>query len=97
MTRIDITASTLRAILCYIAPEGKPKIAYDDDKFAIALHQKITIAVGEELGSTRVLISFDMSKEQQLYRQFKGVCLEISKIFDGMVFDSDKELIANGK
>lgn len=95
MTTINMTAGTLRAILCFIAPEGKPKIAYDNDQFAVALHQKVTIAVGEELGSTRVSLSFDMPKEKELYRQFKGVALEISKIFDGMIFEDDKELINN--
>ena len=76
-----LTASTLRAILCYIDPENTPKIAYDRDDLAEELIAKIKEAVGDRDGSMKVSISFDWS-EIELERQFYGVCKNIASIFD---------------
>jgi hypothetical protein len=78
-----MTASTLKAILCYIDPKNTPKIAYDRDDLAEELIAKIKEAVGNHDGSESVSINFDWS-EGELERQFLGVCKNISFIFDDL-------------
>lgn len=75
-----LTASTLRAMLCYIDAEHTPKIAYDKTEYALALIEKIKNAVGDKDGSEDVTISFSYS-EDELERQFYGVCSNIAEIF----------------
>ena len=77
------TASTLRAILCYIDPEHTPKIAYDRDDLAEELIAKVKEAVGDKDGSMDVSITFDWS-ETELQRQFFGVCKNIAFIFNDL-------------
>ena len=78
-----LTASTLRAILCYIDPENTPKIAYDRDDLAEELIAKVKKAVGDKDGSENVSISFGYD-ETELARQFFGVCQNISFIFNDL-------------
>jgi len=86
---INLTAAGLKAILCYIAPEGVPGIAYDNDKMAKPLFEKIKEAVCDRTGSEAVFISFDDSKkEKELLRQFNGVCKEIKETFSNIEFAS---------
>lgn len=75
------TASTLKAILCYIDPEKTPKIAFDDDSYAEELRNKIKKAIGQRDGSQQVMISFN-EDEVELKRQFNGVCKNINSIFE---------------
>jgi hypothetical protein len=75
-----MTASTLRAILCYIDAEHTPKIAYDNTEYAEPLIKKIKDAVGDKDGSENVCISFAYG-ETELERQFFGVCSNIAEIF----------------
>ena len=74
------TAGTLRAILCYIDANNTPKIAYDKDEYAEPLANKIKKAVGDKDGSQSVFISFS-NDEEELERQFRGVCKGIGEIF----------------
>jgi hypothetical protein len=76
-----MTASTLRAILCYIDAEHTPKIAYDRDDMVEPLIKKIKDAVGDRDGSEDVCISFAWG-EDELERQFFGVCSNIAEIFN---------------
>ena len=78
--QICCTAASLRAMLQYIDPAVGPKIAYDDDKLAEPLIEKIKFAVGDFHGSQSVSILFTKN-EEALYRQFKGVAKNISGIF----------------
>jgi hypothetical protein len=80
-----MTASTLRAILCYIDPEHTVKIAYDRDDLAEELIAKVKEAVGDRDGSEDVSIGFDWS-EIELERQFFGVCKNISFIFNDLSY-----------
>jgi hypothetical protein len=75
------TASTLKAILCYIDAEKTPKIAYDRDDMAIPLIKKVKEALGDRDGSQDVSISFGYG-EEELERQFSGVCENIEQIFN---------------
>ena len=87
---IFMTASTLKAILCYIDPESTPKIAYDKDEYAQPLIDKVKNAVGDNDGSNSVSISFDEEEEKELLRQFNGVCKNINSIFNNVIFCSDE-------
>jgi hypothetical protein len=78
-----LTASTLKAILCYIDAEKTPKIAYDRDDMAIPLADKIKQALGDRDGSQEVCISFGYD-EAELERQFGGVCKNIKTIFESI-------------
>lgn len=77
-----LTAATLRAILCYI--DATPKIAFDRDDLAIPLIDKIKDAVGNMDGSQDVSISFGYGSgdEEELEKQFIGVCDNIANIFN---------------
>lgn len=75
------TASTLNAILCFIDSGVTPSIAYDDDKLATALADKIMKSVGDKGGTQRVSISFDGDSEIELRRQFLGCCKNIKNVF----------------
>jgi hypothetical protein len=79
------TASTLKAILCYIDAEKTPKIAYDKDEYAIPLANKIKKALDDRDGSESVSISFN-NAETELRRQFVGVCDNIANIFKDINF-----------
>jgi len=85
MGTIFMTASSLRAILCYIDPVNTPIIAYDNDKYALPLIYKIKTAVGDRDGSQSVTITFS-DDEKELARQFNGVVGEIKKIFEQIEF-----------
>lgn len=78
---IYTTASTLKAILCYVDPEKTPKVAYDKDDMAVPLADKIKKALGDRDGSQSVTISFGYD-ETELSRQFTGVCENIADIFE---------------
>lgn len=78
---ITTTASTLKAILCYIDAEKTPKIAFDKDELAVPLANKIKDALGDKDGSESVSISFGEG-DAELTRQFAGVCGYITEIFD---------------
>lgn len=78
---INLTASALRAILCFLDPVNTPKIAYDNDALAIPLIEKIKMAVGNRDGSQSVSISFD-DDEKELAQQFYGVVKNIKSVFD---------------
>ena len=73
-------ASTLKAILCYIDADKTPKIAYDNDELVQPLIDKVKNALGDSDGSQDVHISFDY-EEEELERQFVGVCGNIGSIF----------------
>ena len=76
-----LTAASLRAILCFIDPENTPKIAYDrDDEYVELLIEKVKKAVGDKDGSQTATIMFT-DDEQELERQFMGVCKNIENIF----------------
>lgn len=81
MNQTITTASTLKAVLCYIDPDLTPKIAYDNDKYAQPLIDKVKKALGDKDGSQDVYISFS-GDEQELQRQFSGVCGNIKSTFD---------------
>lgn len=74
------TAATLRAILAFTDPLNTPKIAYDKDDLAIPLIEKIRDAVGGRDGSQSVTLWFD-NDEDELKRQFNGICRNIQSIF----------------
>lgn len=78
---LNTTASTLKAILCFIDAEKTPKIAYDIDSYAKPLADKIKEYLGERDGSQSVYISFN-NNETELQRQFNGVCKNIKSVFD---------------
>ena len=92
---LNLTASSIRAMMCYIAPNGKPIIAYDNDKMAKPLYNKLKYFVEDRQGSQSCFISFneDTATEKELYRQFKGVAYEIKQTFDSMIFEDDLKLI----
>ena len=77
---LTCTASTLRAILCYLDPTNTPKIAYDKDELAIPLIDKIKDALGDRDGSQPVHVHFSQY-EEELERQFSMVSKNISDIF----------------
>ena len=82
---ITMTASTLKAVLCYIDPENTPKIAYDDDSYAELLITKVKNALFDRDGSQAVTIHFK-DNETELLRQFRGVCVNIRKTFGNVIF-----------
>ena len=82
---VHCRAGALRAVLCFIDPEHTPKIAWDKDEFVEPLIAKVKEAVGERDGSEQVSISFNDS-EQELARQFAGVCNAISDVMGSIVF-----------
>ena len=75
-----ITAGTIRAILAFINPNNTPKIAYDNNEYAEPLINKLIDCIGDKDGSQEVYLSFN-AEEQELSRQFFGVCNNISIIF----------------
>ena len=75
-----IRASSLKAILCFIDADQTPKIAYDNDELAQPLIDKVKSALGDRDGSQEVHISFNY-EEEELERQFVGVCGNIGSIF----------------
>lgn len=89
---ISLTASTLRAMLQYIDPEGGPKIAADNDSLAEPLVEKIREAVGERHGSARVIVTFG-DDEVALQAQFTKVAENISGLF-GDVASISRELMS---
>lgn len=80
MEKIILTAATLRSILCFIDPTNTRKIAYDKDEYAEPLRNKIKESLYDRDGSQDVSITFT-SDESELKRQFKGVCGNISSIY----------------
>jgi hypothetical protein len=84
MRTTQMTAATLRAILCYIDSGVTPPIAYDKDEYAKPLADKIRAAVGDRGGSQSASVMFDDS-ESELRRQFVGVCENISNTFGSIV------------
>ena len=78
---LNTTAGTLRAVLAFINPENTPKIAYDKDELAQPLIDKIKEYVRDRDGSQPCFISFN-DNEDELKRQFNGVCKNIKSIFD---------------
>jgi hypothetical protein len=77
---INLTASALKTILCYIDAEKTPKIAFDNDEYALPLIEKIKNALGDSDGSQSVSVHFGYN-EAELERQFYGVCKNIGEIF----------------
>lgn len=75
-----MTASVLKAILCFIDAKKTPKIAFDKDEYAKPLRNKIKSSLGNKDGSQKVCISFS-DDEDELQRQFSGVCENISTVF----------------
>jgi len=82
-SRFITTAATLKAILCFIDAENTPKIAFDDDSLAIPLADKLKEAIGNYDGSQTVSLIF-YDDEDQLARQFKGVCGNMKEIYEGL-------------
>jgi hypothetical protein len=80
MNQLNVTAATLRAMLCYVRSGKTPTIAYDNDAFAELLANKLEEAVGDRAGSEPVSIFFS-SDERELFRQFQGCASGISGIF----------------
>lgn len=79
---IFTTASSLKAILCYIDAEKTPKMAYSDDSLATPLINKIKLAIGNKDGSQNVHLTFGNSEEdKKLEYEFSGICDNISGIF----------------
>lgn len=76
-----ITASTLKAILCYIDAEKTPKVCYDNDELTMPLITHIKNALGDKDGSQSVSISFS-EEQKELKRQFNGIAKNIKSIFD---------------
>ena len=83
MNMIHCTASTLRAILCYINSGKTPNIAYDNDDLIQPLIDKVKSAVGDLAGSESASIMFS-DDEVELRKQFSGVCKNIKGIFSGI-------------
>jgi len=75
------TAATLKAVLCFIDAENTPKIAYDNDSYAKPLADKLKRAIGDKDGSQNVSLTFSYG-EEELERQFNGVCKNIKSIFE---------------
>jgi hypothetical protein len=90
MERIQcqLTASTLNAVLSFINPVNTPKIAFDNDDYAMPLVAKLKEAVGDKDGSQKVSLSFN-NGEEELLRQFKGVCKNIECIFADVHYTFD--------
>jgi len=86
---LHTTASSIKAILCYIDAEKTPKIAFDKNEYAIPLANKLKEALGESDGSQPVMICF-RDGEEELVRQFNGVCGNIQSAFDSLVFCTRK-------
>jgi len=84
---ISTTGASLKAVLCFIDPENTPKIAYDKDEYAKPLIKKIKNFVGNSDGSQIVLLCF-YDNEDELLRQFNGVCKNIKNIMNGLEFGS---------
>lgn len=80
-TRIVVTtAAALKSVLCHIDPVNTPNIAYDKDEYADPLITKIREAIGKKDGSLPASIVFELRNgETELYRQFRGVCKNISE------------------
>jgi len=76
----EITAATLKAILCFIDAENTPKIAYDDDSLAFPLINKLKEMIGDKDGSQTVYCFFG-EDEQDLLEQYYGVCKNIASTF----------------
>lgn len=82
---ITTTAGTIRAILCFINPSNTPKIAYDNDKLAQPLIDKLMENLGDRDGSQPSFISFN-EEDENLVEQFHGICKNIKSIFDQMEY-----------
>jgi hypothetical protein len=82
---LNTTASALKAILSFIDAEKTPKIAYDKDDMVIPLIKKIKEALGDRDGSQTVYIKF-YDDEEELLRQFNGVCGNIKSIFNSLEY-----------
>lgn len=82
---LNTTAASLQAILCFIDPKDTPKIAFDNDEYALPLIEKIKSYVGQRNGSQSAYISFT-DDEKELLRQFNGVCKNIRTIFDQLEY-----------
>lgn len=93
---IHLTASALKAVLCFIDPESTPKIAYDKDKYALILIEKIKITLQDKDGSTKLLFVFHKG-EEELLRQFNGVCKNIKKIFNNIEHCTAREVVIDPK
>lgn len=76
-----MTASSLKAILCFIDPISTPKIAYDRDDLVEPLIEKVKKGLGDRDGSQTVSITF-YKGEEELARQFNGVAGNIANIFE---------------
>ncbi len=82
---LTTTASSLKAILCFIDAEKTPKMAFDNDKLAKPLADKIKEALRDRDGSQSVALSF-YEGEEELVRQFNGVCKNIKSVFEQLEF-----------
>lgn len=82
---VECTAATLRAVLCYINSGQTPDIAYDRDDLAEPLIAKVKEAVGDLAGLHTTIISFG-KEEDDLRKQFVGVCKTIKGIFSSVTF-----------
>lgn len=75
------TASALKAILCFIDADKTPKIAFDKDEYAKPLADKLKGAIQDRDGSQSVCIHW-YDGEEELQRQFNGVCDQIKSVFN---------------
>ena len=82
---LNTTASSLKAILCFIDAEKTPKIAFDKDEYAKPLADKLKEAIGDRDGSQSVSLSW-YEGEEELQRQFNGVCSNIKSVFDQLEY-----------
>jgi hypothetical protein len=80
---LNTTASVLKSMLCFIDAEKTSKIAYDNDAMVTTLIEKIKNALGDRDGSQSVYINFG-NDEEELLRQFNGVCRNIKSVFSSI-------------
>ncbi len=85
------TTAALRAVLCFIGPINTPKIAYDKDEYAELLIEKIKNTIGDCDGSQSVTLIFNYD-EEELQRQFNGICGNIKRIIGTLELYTDHEV-----
>jgi hypothetical protein len=81
---IFTTASVLKAMLCFIDPTTTPKIAFDREDMVEPLIAKVKECLGDRDGSQEVIVTF-RDGDEEVKRQFVGVCDNIGAIFSTIV------------
>ncbi len=83
MINYNMTAATLKALLCFINSGVTPSMAYDKDELTEPLIKKIENAVGDRAGTQHAGIMFGEG-EDELHRQFTGCAKNIQNLFSSI-------------